>query len=285
MRTIRLPLLLVMAGAGNAWAGSATLETGQGADRQSVQIEYRDAQVRMLVPGQAGSAMLLRDGKAYMITPEAVMDLSGVGRMFASSLQAPAIAPRDLSRFQGLDATGRSETLAGAKGEVFVLRYLDEQGQERREEIVLSKDRRAQELAVSLEHMGTTLAQAMGAQTDPQDAAQAELRAKLGARGVLRYGEHFRIAAFGPDPAASAFELPAAPQQVQMPSLEALGAASAAGEPAAQGAGGVLGKIFGDKAQRQQQRVEQRSEAEVDQATDQAVDNVLDKAFDKLFNR
>lgn len=269
-------------------AGSATIETGEGKDRQQVQFEYSKDKLRFQAAQQADGGMIIRDGKAYVLADKTVIELSGMGGMMKQMAgNVPMAGPQGPARFLGLDATGRSETVAGAKGSVHILRYIDDENREQREEVVLSRDARAREFGDAMQLMATTMARAM---EQPQTAAEADMRKVFGDQSILRYGQHFRVVAFGADPAAARFELPSAPQQ--LPSLQGMGLGLGAGasaqtgaEPAAAGDGGVMGKLFGNKAQRQQDRVEQRTEAEVDQTTDQAVDKVLDKAFDKLFNR
>jgi hypothetical protein len=268
-----------------AFAGSATVEAGSGKDRQQVRFEYQNEQLRMQPEAQAEGTMILRDGRLYVIANDMVFEFASMAKMMGSlGGQVPLSGPADLSRYLGLEATGRTETIAGASGKVHVLRYADAQGREQREEIVLSGDARARELAGAMQSLSQTLMRALGKTGTP---GEAQLQAQIRNQGVLRYGQEFRVLSFGGEPAADRFELPAAPQS--MPSLGALGGAQGAfdtsGEAADDGGDGVFGRLFGDKAHRQQERIEQRGEAEVDQATDEAVDSVLDKAFDKLFNR
>lgn len=279
--TLRCAALLAAVLAAPAFAGSATVETGSGSDRQQALFEYRGKQLRMQPQAQAEGTMILRDGKLYAIANGMVFEFASMARMMGG-MGAPMIqsGPDDLTRYLGLDRTGRSETIAGASGTVHVLRYADAQGREHREEIVLSGDPRARELADAMQALSRTLMRDLGKSEAP---GEAQLQAQIKNQGVLRFGKDFRVVSFGGEPAASRFELPSAPQQ--MPSLGALGGGTEAAAGSEAGGSGVLGKLFGDKAQRQQERIEQRSDAEVDQATDEAVDNVLDKAFDKLFNR
>lgn len=264
-----------------AFAGSATVEGGSGRDRHQVVFEYSGDRLRMQPQAQAEGTMILRDGRVYMIASGMVFEFADMMKMMGSvGSQAPGIGPDDAHRVLGLDATGRTEKVAGLSGTVHVLRYADAQGREHREEIVLSRDAQARELATAMDGLSRAMMRALGKTETP---AEAQLWSQLKGQGVLRYGSEFRVVSFGGQPAASRFELPSAPQK--LPSLGALGGASPSGEAAASDGGGVLGQIFGQKAQRQQDRVEQRSESEVDRATDEAVDNVLNKAFDKLFNR
>lgn len=279
----RCAAVLAVAFAVPAMAGSAVLETGQGRDRQQTRVEYRGDKLRLQSQGTDTGTMIVRDGQVYVIANDSVFEFSGMAGMLGSQMPSMSPGPGDLSRFIDLDATGRSETIAGASGTVHVLRYADENGREQREELVLSRDGRARELTDAMTVMSAAMLRAM---QRSDGAGDAELKARLKGQGVLRYGKDFRVVSFGSDdPVASRFELPSAPQKLpSMGSLGSLGGGAAQTE-GSQNDGGVLGKLFGNQAQRQQQRIEQRSEAEVDQATDEAVDGVLNKTFDRLFNR
>lgn len=302
-------VLLAAAVLTQAQAGSATIEAGDGKDRSRVLLEYQGDLLRIEPQGtsQGNGTMIARDGKAFVIAGSSVFELSSMAGMMGRQAPVPSDAPGNVGQFLGLDATGRSESVAGVSGSVYLMRYLDESGQEHRDELVLSTDKRARELGDAMQQFSRTLQRVLG--HSAQDG-EVQMRAQLQGRGVLRYAQGFRVASFGAEPAASRFELPSAPQR--LPALGGLGglgaaegmnggtggdatvsagaagsAAAASTDAGASGAadGGVFGRIFGQKAQRQQDRVEQRSNAEVDQQTDQAVDKVLDKAFDKLFGR
>lgn len=274
----RITALLCGLLCGPVFAGSATIEAGSGRDRQQVQFEYQGERLRMQPKAQAEGTMILRDGKIYAIAQNMVFDLADMQRMLGeAAMQAPQTGPDDLVRYLGLDSTGRNETIAGASGTVHILRYADREGREHREELVLSNDARARELAGAMQKLSDAMRRTLKATETP---GEAQLQAQINNRGVLRYGTEFRVVSFGGEPSANRFELPSAPQR--LPSLEGLGGNAESGEAAD---GSVLGKLFGQKAQRQQERVEQRSDAEVDRATDDAVDGVLNKAFDKLFSR
>jgi len=263
-----------------AFAGSALVESGEGSDLQRAELEYRDGKLRVQAQGQGDGTMILRDGRIYTIAEGMVFDLAGMASMLGQSgMNAISSGPDDLVRYLGLDSTGRSETVAGVAGKVHLLRYVDRSGKPHSEELVLSTDPRARELAEALQLMSTGFREILG---QPEAPGEAQLQASLKGQGVLRYGKEFRVVSFGStQPAAARFELPSAPQQ--MPSLGAFGGGEAEAAPAAASGGGLLGRVFGGKAQRQQERIEGRAEQETDAATDRAVDSVLDKAFGKIF--
>ncbi|MDM4771819.1 hypothetical protein [Solimonas sp. SE-A11] len=259
-------------------AGSAVVESGAGADRQRAALDYRGDRLRVDVQGQAGGALIVREGRAYALAEGMVIDLGGMGGMLGQMQQgAISAGPDDLARYIGLERTTRKETIAGAAGTVHLLRYEDGAGHPHSEELVLSADVRARELADALQQMALAFRNMTGKAEAPGEAA---LRQQLGNQGVLRYGSEFRVISFGGQPDAARFDLPSAPQQI--PALGSIGGEAAVPE-AANNDGGWLGRVLGGKAQRQQDRIEGRTESEADAATDRTVDRVLDKAFGKIF--
>lgn len=274
-----------------SWAGgSAVLESGADADGRRTAVEFDGAQLRVGVLGQADAYMIIRDGKVYSVSQRGgqpvVMDLSGVGQMLAGMMDgAVPGANGKVEQFLGLEATGRTETIAGIKGRVHRLSYIDDAGQRRDTDIVLAKDPRLQELMQSMNLMSRTLAQALG---QPVSEGNERMTQKIlgQGEGMLRFGDEFRVASIdGGTPAGSRFALPVQPQA--MPDLGSLmsGAQAEASASGSASGGNPLSGLFGSKAERQRERIEGRTDQEVDQATDEAVDKALDKAFDKLFGR
>ncbi len=285
-RRALMPLLLspVLAWAG----GTAVLDVSDGDETHQITYEYDGGNVRMSMAASAEGYTLIRGGTPYAVVTgdqTMVIDLSQTMQMLGSMAQMPDGPTTDVEGFVSLVDTGRSETVAGIKGKVHVLTYVEE-GQQKTAEVVLSSDRRVQEFSKAMMQFGETLLKAGGREM-PKGSSELEARLMAGELGMLRMGTEMRVSRIdGSTPAASRFELPAAP--TQMPSLDGLfgaaGGASVEADAEAQGGGGFsFGSLLGDKAKRQQERVEQRSDQEVDEASDKAVDKVLDKAFDKLF--
>lgn len=287
--------LVLCAAHSTATAGTAVIEAGDGTDGTRMTLEYRPGLLRMQPQeNKEEGTMIMRDGKMYSIAGGMVIEMGSMMKQLGKSMpmaQAPGTGPDDVSRFVGIKKTGRSETVAGIKGEVHEVQYEDEKGRLVTEEAVLTGDSRAREMRQAMELMSQTMRAAVNR---PETAAEKKMMAAYADQGVLRYGNSFRVVSLSDDtPPASRFELPAKP--TQMPNLgELLGGGAAGGanananvEAGSSGGGisGALGGLFGNKAERQQGRVEQRVESEADQATDEAVDGVLDKAMDKLFGR
>lgn len=236
-------------------AGSATIANDDGS---TVQIEYDGDRVRLELP-EGDGYMVVRDGRMYSVSGDTVFDVSSVFEMFADQI---SLDPADeVEVLHELRPTGRTETIAGVRGEVYIVDYTDENGQRAEEEVVLSSDRRAVELREAFE----TMARAVASATD--QAPQKELTEAFGDRGVLRFGDSMKVSSLSDRrPAAARFDLPSEPQDME-------------------GIGQAISEAFGGKSERQKRRVEQRTESETDRATDRAVDKALDKAFGKLFGR
>lgn len=266
--------LIALGFAGAAQAGMASIQNEGGIS----QLEYRGAQYLRMATDAEGY-MLHRDGRLYMVQgrpgQETVMDAGAMLGMFRGAMPDPGPQPQ---RIESLKPTGASETVAGISGEVWSLRYVDDQGRQQQADLVLSKDARVRELSEAFNGFSLTLMRLSGQDTAPLERMTAELK-KTG-RGMLRYGSEMKVTYLSGDAIASSrFDLPAEP--MAMPDFSGL--AGRGGQPAATNGGSAAGEYVGEKAQRQQSRVEDRTEQEVDNATDRAVDKVLNKAFDKLF--
>lgn len=278
-----------------AWAGGkAVIEAGSGKDKVQSSIEYDGGKLRVDAVGQTEGYMVMRDGKIYSVANAGgqpmVIDMAGMGKMLGGMAQkSVSTMDQDVATFVSLTDTGRSETVAGISGKVHVLTYVDTDGKQVSEEIVLSKDKRLRELSESLQLMSKAMAQAFDVKLEAgTQRLEKEIMGK--GQGVLRFGSDFRLVSISDStPDSGRFVLPAQPQQ--MPNLgDLLGSANSGGSVSASGSastggGNPLADIFGQKTDRQQDRVESRTNQEIDRATDEAVDSVLDKAFDKIFGR
>lgn len=240
--------------------GTATIASQD----QSMSLEYDGELVRMNVEGQSDTYMVIRDGRMYSVSGGMVFDASSIMRNFASQAPAPG---DDVGDFHGMKATGRSETVAGIRGEVYVIDFTDSDGRRQQKEAVLSSDRRAREMQDAFMHMTRVMAEATGTNT----SGAAEMDAALDGRGILRMGNEMRVTAIsGSTPSDARFALPSEPQK--------LGGGQGEG-----GLGAAISGFLGEKSERQAERAASRTEQEVDEQTDQATDSLMDKAFDKLF--
>lgn len=295
--TRKLVLAGVLAGMAPAlaWAGGQAIVISGDADQQLL-MEYDDNnRVRMNMPqGEGADAdmhMIVRDGGLYYVMMQdgqpMVIDagsmMQGLGNLFSSQNQ---FGNEGMREFISLDDTGRSEEIAGITGSVYELRFVDDNGSEQVETLVLSSDARARDLSAAFLTMSKTMMEAM--QVEQQGWEQMTL--VLEDRGMLRYGSNFRVVSFDDgEPASGRFELPAEPTQLgalfsgQLSGLGAGADTSAADVDAeaesGESGGGIFGNIFGKKVERQQNRQESRTDQAVDRATDRTVDKAVDKVF------
>lgn len=207
----RLLAGLLLGLSGIAWAGGNATWS---ADGQSMSIAWRDAQtVRMEVQG--GDYMLVRGGKAYMISHRGgqpmVIDLSAMRQAMdqmagSPGPAAPAAGPSGGDILVEIEATGRKETVAGIDGEVYRIVYRDDSGQGTRE-MVLSED----PLAVEMTQAWFATIQALSGGNGGADRMDRELAER--GLGLLRAGDDFKVSSVSAETrAAGDFELPAEPQ-------------------------------------------------------------------------
>ncbi|MES1943408.1 hypothetical protein PC39_04792 [Salinisphaera sp. PC39] len=195
------------------WAdGSATW----GAGGQSMSIAWRDAQtVRMDVQG--GDYMLVRDGNAYMVSHRGgqpmVIDLSAMrqamgGMAGSAGPAAPAAGPSGGDALVEIEATGRTETVAGIEGEIYRVVYRDDGGQGT-QEMVLSDD----PLAVEMTQAWFAAIAALSGGNGGADADRMDRELAERGLGLLRAGDDFKVSSISAGArAAGDFELPAEPQ-------------------------------------------------------------------------
>lgn len=265
-------------------AGTVEYEVTSGKERARMTLQWRDAStVRMDMGMPAGTPagmqawQLLRDGKIYSVNVQngkpMVMEMSGMMKMMGGmvkEMSKTTTAGNDVQEFHSLKPTGRSETVAGVNGKVYLLDYRPAEGERKQVEVVLSDDRAVREVTAAMNSYGRTMLAAMGMQApDGSRKLQGEIDTRN--LGMLRFGTELKaIRVSSSMPAEANFRLPAEP--TAMPNIPGLGA-------------GGLAAILGQKAERQQGRVEAKVEQEADAATDRTVDKVIENALGKLFGR
>ena len=284
--------VLVGLAPGLAWAGGqAIVVSGEGQDQML--MEYDDNnRVRMNMPQGEDNAdmhLLVRDGGIYYVMVQdgqpMVFDagsmMQGLSGLFESQ---DMLGDQEMVEFISLDDTGRNEEVAGISGDVYELRFVDGNGSQQVETLVLSRDARARELSGAFLTMSSTMLDVL---QQPQQGRE-QFALALEDRGMLRYGSDFRVVSFDDsEPAVGRFELPAEPTGLGdlLGGLSGLGAGTAAAnadtEVAAESneGGGIFGSIFGRKVERQQDRQESRTNQAVDRATDRTVDKAVDRVF------
>lgn len=275
-----------------AFAGTATVVAGD--EDTSMTFEY--AGNDLLRMGTSDDTyMLIRDNTLFIVGNQSgepmVFNASSMMRGFSGMIQQAAPAATT-NEFVSLENTGRSETVAGIKGDVYRLTVLEE-GKERTDEVVMSNDKRAIEFRDALFMM----ARATMAALDDPDAAnrsqemEAELRDT--GLGILRVGKEMTVSELsGQQVAAARFELPAEPMDMQglgaMMGSMGQGQAESDDDTGEARSGGMFSGMMnalGGQADRQADRASDKVDDEVQEETDSAVDSALDKAFGKIFGR
>ncbi|QIB67374.1 hypothetical protein [Kineobactrum salinum] len=271
------PALLGLALASPALHADVTEAVDQNGNTMT--FEYEGEQLRINHADQQGY-MVMRDDRIYVVNDAdgelMVIDVSQAMSMFGGL--AKSVTP-DMTqvRVDSLEPTGRSETVAGIDGEVYILKYQDEDGKARETEMVLSSDRRAIGFRDAMHRMASSLARSLDQHYDASEYLQHQLaRSDM---GVLRYGADIRVTSITEnrvDPAR--FVLPAEPTD-----LSGLGGMLGGGNADGE-SGGIMSGIFGggnDKSQ-----TEESGDSE--ESAGNAVENAgkeIGKAFGKLFGK
>lgn len=285
-----LTLSLALATALPASAGTATIANSDGS---TMTFEYRGDDLLRVGGMEDESYMLVRDNTLYVVSfndgEPMVINASSMMKGFSGMVQQAAPSATT-AEFVGLEKTGRSETVAGIKGDVYML-TTNEDGVERTQEVVMSDDKRAIEFRDAMFIMGHAAMDAFDEEQLKEN--NKDLEKKLGEMnlGVLRVGEDMTVTELSGDRIAAArFELPAEPMDMQGlgAMMGAMGQPSgeqsdADGEAQSGGLFSGMMEAFGGKADRQADRTERKVDNKVDRETDNAVDKTVDKVFGKLF--
>lgn len=269
------PALLLTLGL-SASPASADIAQVVDSEGNKMTFEYQGDQLRIDM-NRESSYMLVRGEQIYAVTDNdgeiMVIDIKQTLSMFGSMAQS-AIPDMAAVNVESLQATGRSETVAGIQGEVYNLKFTDHEGKPQEAELVLSKDRRAIGFRDAVHRMASTMSSLL-AQQDTQDRLQGQLDAQN--LGVLRYGKDMRVTAITETQVADTrFVLPAEPTD-----LSALGGLFGAGATGG-GEGGFMSGILGgnaaDKAAESQDGEEEQAANPIENAGKE-----IGKALGKLF--
>jgi hypothetical protein len=261
-------------------AGAADVRSSDGG---SMKFEYAGTDKLRINMADGANYMVVKENQIYVVADNEgqimVFNMNQAMSMFGG--MASSATPQTVEgKLLSLKATGRSETVAGIKGEVYMARFIDHEGEERTTDMVLARDPRAVDLQRAMFGMVTSMAKSSGKETKGADEMQQKLMDMN--MGVLRYGEDMWVTTISDRKIDDArFVLPAEPTD-----MSALGGIFGGGGGGNEGGfmSGIMGAL-GGKAERQEDRVGNKAEQEVDKQTDNAVDNALNKAFGKLFGK
>ena len=279
-----------------AWAGGkVVLDVGTDgtSERNSMEFEFDGNRMRMNIPSTSDTSayMLLRDGQAFTVINQGgqpmVMDMSTVGQMLGGMMDQSVNVGSEVNGLFSLEDTGRSETVAGIAGRVFMASYTDADGRSQTDEIVIGNHPQLREFSQTMSEWARTIASSFG--NDAANMSHDESMALVYGKGdgILRFGDSYRVASVSDvSIVSSRFELPANSQQ--MPNLGGLISGQGGQEPAAEqggGLGGMFGGMLGRQAERQAERQQNKAENRTEREVDGAVDRAFNRALDGLFGR
>lgn len=250
------------------------------------------SRMNFAVDQKASGYMLFSEGKAFIVSQSEgetiVMDMAEIGKMAASFGANSADYAQDFrSHVINMTSTGRNETVAGIKGEVYRLEW-SEGDKKYVDDLVVSRN----DKAVVYTRAWLSAIQNMQSAVPGQQVKGDDLMATLYNEnfGILRLGDRFRLESVEigkQDPAN--YVVPES--TIQIPDFGALtGGAAASGDgQAASSEGGGFSKYFKSKSKRQAERQVARTDDVIDRETDRAVDQAVDgsvkKTVNKVFNK
>lgn len=190
-------------------AGTATLES----DGETMEVMWQDTETARF--GQAGDDdyMLMQSGKIYLVMHEGgapqVLDIGDMAQMFLAFLDEDTLAELAPEKLDSIEPTGKKETIAGIKGDVYKISFTTGSGKKEEKEAVLTGDKTITELTdVALKTFRTLTAM-------PELGEFVEALPK-NQRGILRLDDsHILSSVSSKKPDDSLFELPGKPQGLQ----------------------------------------------------------------------
>lgn len=214
---ISIVIALVLAVPALAVAGGrATFQGSNPKTHQdsTIEIVWQDQHTLRMEAGSSDAWFIIRDGKAYTVTMQGdkptVMEMGGVMKMFGAMAkkQADKSNQSSFSKPDDIKATGRTETVAGIKGQVYLVKTTDADGNEKTQEVVLTGD----PVVVEMTRAYVT---AMGDLFDIQGPADFWQALPTERQGLLRSGDDFHVKNVdATNPPDELFELPAKPMSL-----------------------------------------------------------------------
>lgn len=234
MRSMLAILAFLAATASTGWADIVgTWKTG---GNESLKISYRDDNHIRMDTGP-DSYMLISGSKAYMLTRSRgkwqahdLDEMAAMMQMFGKGALDPKAIAESEPR---LESTGRTETIAGFKGEVYRAMYKDASGRDHWTEVVLSDHPDVKKLNQGWSGLVSRMAQMLGKDTAEALKQATKAAQEQGLGGMLRSGDDMILQSLEkPSLSASHYELPRGVEFVSMPDMGA-GAAQRSGTEAA----------------------------------------------------
>lgn len=214
-----------------AAGGHATLLADSEERSAEMKIEYDGELARMQTDRNPDSYFIVRGSKAYAVSEQdgnaSVFDLNQVAEMMqgrggpGARFGGGGMGGRfggdrakvnlDVAEITGLNATGKEETVAGIKGEIYTLNYKDSEGNALTTDAVLSSNAKAREFTAAMLQIGGAMREKMAGDGERRIAGASALWQQIQDEklGLLRFGPHFKVLALDSEtPASARFELP-----------------------------------------------------------------------------
>lgn len=300
LRAITFLLLAAFASASLAGAGEIELESKTDSETVLMTFSYDGqdlARMTMQSTDREGrGSMIMRDGKIYSaVTSDGqtvVIDMADMSKLANSFSNQDQSTELFYSKLISLDKTGKTESIAGIKGDVYTMVW-DDNGTPRTSEIVLSQDKAVVDYTRAWINFGDRMADIFDIQRESDnDLRDTIVDEKV---GILRMDDQFILTSLTTQrPSPATFELPADPMQV--PNMEGLGKLlnsapadtdteeTSTDDEEKTGLWGAISKKLDRQADRQKDRSDEIVDDATDEATDRAVGDAVDEAVDKVFD-
>ncbi len=215
---LALSVLLISASMAAHADGQATFTTNN-AQVPTMTFTWQDVhRGRLDAPGQSAHVLAI-DGKAWGVATLAgrpvTLDLEALANMLGPNNGLANLGPDTVvpARITALEATGRSETIAGIEGEVYRVSWEDNKGQARIDEAVLTDEPTVRDMQAAL-IQGMARAMARGTGVSAQQGAERELERR--GLAVLRFADDYRLESIRDDRQSDEkFALPSEPLDLQ----------------------------------------------------------------------
>ncbi|HET7371135.1 MAG TPA: hypothetical protein VFK45_09895 [Gammaproteobacteria bacterium] len=194
--------------------GRATFQGSSPQTHQSttMHIVWEDENTLRMEVG-SDAYMIVRDGKAYTVTMRGnkpvVMEMGGMMKMMgAIAKQANKSKQTPFRKPDEIKATGRTDTVAGIEGQVYVINMTDANGNQKTQEVVLTDEPVVVEMTRSYMN-------AIGTMFNAQGPVNFWKSLPAEQQGLLRSGDDFYVTEIeATDPPDELFELPAKPMSL-----------------------------------------------------------------------
>lgn len=270
------------------WADGVATVISEG---QETKIEFVNNKFLRMDSPESQGYMLMRDKKLYSVSTEGgnliVIDMVKVINVMKGLSQQGGFWDENIAKIDSFMPTGKTEYVAGIRGDIFELVTSDKSGKKEESTLVLTTNETVIELTRTMFAMTEIL---FTAASDKPSKALSEMKTLIisGGKGILRKGDEFTVAAIESGRVEAArFELPAEP--MELPSMGDFTGVFQSSNVKSEikiddkEENNAVEDYVDRKADRQKQRAEGKADRAVDRATDKAVDNVVDKVLGKFF--